>query len=73
MTAIAEGKLKMELHPMELDDTQQQNRNPHNETQTMNHETQDAQTSKAVSLLEKSTMLHDEDEFNSSMKLTVDR
>ena len=40
----------------------------------MNHENQDAQTSKAVSLLEKSTMLHDdEDEFNSSMKLTVDR
>ena len=37
----------------------------------MNHENQDAQTSKAVSLLEKSTMLHDdEDEFNSSMKLT---
>ena len=71
MTAIAEGKLKMELHPMELDNTQQPSRNPNiNETQTINN---DVQTSKAVSLLENSTMLHDEDEFNSSMKLKVDR
>ena len=31
------------------------------------------QTSKAVSLLENSTMLHDEEEFGSSMKLTGNR
>ena len=60
----------MELHPMELDDTQHPIRNTHNETQTMAN---DDNTSKAVSLLENSTMMQDEEEFNSSMKLTVDR
>ena len=70
MSAIAEGKLTMELHPMELDDTKQPVRNTHNETQTM---ADDANTSKAVSLKDNSTIMNDEEEFNSSMKLTVDR